>query len=51
MLVKNNELTLTDIAKQMGYKGITKKLSKTVNGLWKTGVVEKVYSAQNGVVF
>ncbi len=47
----NRELNLTEIAKEMGYKGITKKLAKAVSSLYKTGVLEKVYSENNGVVF
>ena len=47
----NRELNLTDLAKEMGYKGITKKLNKAASVLCKAGVLEKVYSENNGVVF
>ncbi len=47
----NRELNLTDLAKEMGYKGITKKLNKAVGGLCKTGTLEKIYSEGTGVIF
>ena len=50
-ILGEHELNLTDLAKEMGYKGITKKLKKAVTGLCITGAIEKVYSAENGIVY
>lgn len=44
-------LNLTDLAKEMGYKGITQKLKKAVESLLKMGKIEKLPSEKNGVVF
>ena len=40
-LLSNNPLSLTELAKEMGYKGITKKLSDTVNSLYNNNVIRK----------
>ncbi|HAM15287.1 MAG TPA: hypothetical protein DCP91_05415 [Eggerthellaceae bacterium] len=34
-------MSLTDLARAMGYKGITKKLSKTVDALCKRGAIAR----------
>ncbi|WP_165052662.1 MULTISPECIES: RNA-binding domain-containing protein [unclassified Adlercreutzia] len=39
--LEQGDLTLTDLARAMGYKGISKKLSKTVEALEATGVLER----------
>lgn len=49
--LENEALTLTDLARAMGYKGITQKLKKTLDSLCRTGVVEKVPSDHYGVLF
>ena len=40
-ILSNNPLSLTELAKEMGYKGITKKLSDTVNTLYNNDVLRK----------
>ncbi|MBP5311383.1 MAG: putative DNA binding domain-containing protein [Clostridia bacterium] len=49
--VGSRELNLTEIAKEMGYKGITKKLSNAVSNLYKTNALERTFSAERGVVY
>ena len=44
-------MNITDLSKAMGYKGITKKLSSTIDGLLKTGQIEIVPSNQFGTVY
>lgn len=39
-VIKDNELTLTEIARAMGYKGISKKLKVSVEALVATGRIE-----------
>lgn len=39
-----DELTLTELARALGYRGISKKLSATIEGLVEKGVVERVSS-------
>ncbi|MCR5783198.1 MAG: putative DNA binding domain-containing protein [Clostridia bacterium] len=50
-ILSDKELNLTDLAREMGYKGITQKLKKTVDILLKTGAIKKVPSGNNGTVF
>ena len=40
--LKDKPLTLTELALGMGYKGITKKLTKTVDDMLVREVIEKV---------
>ena len=49
--LEHKALNLTDLSKEMGYKGITQKLKKTVESLCKTGMIEKIPSEENKVVF
>ena len=49
--VGSRELKLTEIAKEMGYKGIIKKLSNAVSNLYKTNALERTFSAERGVVY
>ncbi|MCR5457169.1 MAG: putative DNA binding domain-containing protein [Clostridiales bacterium] len=44
-------MNITDLSKAMGYKGITKKLSSTIDGLLKTEQIEIVPSNQFGTVY
>ena len=39
--LKDKPLTLTELAFAMGYKGITKKLTKAVNDMLTGGIIEK----------
>lgn len=50
-ILENSDLSLTEIAKEMGYKGITQKLKRTLETLCRTGKVEKAPSDNYGVVF
>lgn len=49
-LLTANALSLTELAKEMGYKGITSKLKRTVDGLLITGAIEKIPSNEYGVM-
>lgn len=49
-VLSEEPLNLTDLAKKMGYKGITAKLKKTVEVLLKSGQVEKIPSSQYGTL-
>lgn len=40
-ILKKDTLTITELAIQMGYKGITAKLTRTVNTMVKNGVLKK----------
>ena len=50
-ILKEKELNLTDLSKEMGYKGITQKLKNTIDNLCKTGAIEKIPTKEFGVVF
>ena len=50
-ILEQKALNLTDLSKEMGYKGITQKLRKAVEALCITGVIEKIPSEKYGVVF
>ena len=50
-ILEQKALNLTDLSKEMGYKGITQKLKKSVEALCITGLIEKVPSEEYGVVF
>ncbi len=49
--LESRPLNLTDLSKEMGYRGITKKLKKAVDALCATGKIEKVPTEEYGVVF
>ena len=40
--LSNKKMSLNELAKAMGYKGITAKLSLTVDNMIKSGAIEKV---------
>lgn len=40
-ILEKKPLNLTDLSKEMGYKGITQKLRKAVEALCVTGFIEK----------
>lgn len=46
-VLKNAPLTLTELAIAMGYKGITKKLTKTVDDMLEKEVIEKIAGSGN----
>jgi ATP-dependent DNA helicase RecG len=50
-ILENKPLNLTDLSKEMGYKGITQKLKKAVEALCVTGLIEKIPSEEYGVLF
>ena len=50
-ILENKPLNLTDLSKEMGYKGITQKLRKAVEALCITGMIEKIPSDEYGVLF
>ena len=50
-ILSKQALNLTDLAREMGYKGITRKLKLTVEQLLRTGAIEKVPSDEYGVLF
>ena len=50
-VLSRKNLNLTNLAKEMGYRGITKKLTKTVEALLKAGRIEKIPSETNGILF
>ena len=50
-ILENKPLNLTDLSKEMGYKGITQKLRKAVDALFVTGMIEKIPSEEYGVLF
>ena len=50
-VLSEKKLNLTDLAREMGYKGITQKLKRTVEALLQAGVIEKAPSEKNGIVF
>ena len=41
-ILKKEPMSLTNLAKELGYKGITAKLSKTVNDMKKKGVLKDI---------
>ena len=41
-ILKDEPLTMTELALAMGYKGITAKLTKTVDDMIVRGVIEKI---------
>lgn len=45
--LKNNPLTLTELALALGYKGITSKLTKTVNDMIAGSIIEKIAGERN----
>ncbi|MBP5230501.1 MAG: putative DNA binding domain-containing protein [Clostridia bacterium] len=50
-ILEKKPLNLTDLSKEMGYRGITGKLRKAVEGLCATGRIEKIPSEEYGVLF
>ena len=50
MKLSEKAMNLTDLSKAMGYKGITQKLKRTVEGLILTGEIEKIPSSEYGVL-
>ncbi|MGN1318711.1 MAG: RNA-binding domain-containing protein [Lachnospirales bacterium] len=48
-ILKIEPLSLTELAKAMGYKGITKKLSQSVNELINEEIIKKIADGKNGV--
>ena len=50
-ILERKPLNLTDLSKEMGYRGITQKLKKAVDSLCATGMIEKIPSEEYGVVF
>ncbi|MCR5782236.1 MAG: putative DNA binding domain-containing protein [Clostridia bacterium] len=50
-ILAEKDLSLTDLSREMGYKGITQKLKRTLESLCKTGVIEKIPSEKYGVLF
>ena len=40
-ILKKDTITITELALRMGYKGITAKLTRTVNTMVKNGVLKK----------
>ncbi len=50
-ILAKQALNLTDLSRELGYKGITQKLKRTVETLLKTGAIEKVPSSEYGVLF
>lgn len=49
-ILSKEALSLTDLAKKMGYKGITQKLKNSVEVLLKSGQIEKIPSEKSGVL-
>lgn len=49
-ILSKEALNLTDLAKKMGYKGITKRLKNAVEVLLKSGRIEKIPSDQYGTL-
>lgn len=45
--LKENPLTITELAHAMGYKGITAKLTKTVADMTQKGVIERIAGSGN----
>ena len=50
-ILERKPLNLTDLSREMGYKGITKKLKEATEALFKTGVIEKIPSDEYGILF
>ena len=49
-ILSKKELSMTDLSKEMGYKGITKKLSSTIDYMIKTKKIEKIISTSNAIL-
>lgn len=47
-ILKKEALTTTELARQMGYKGITAKLTRTINAMVNSGVIKRI-AADNSV--
>lgn len=45
--LKNKPLTLTELSLALGYKGITSKLTKTVNDMIAGSLIEKIAGERN----
>ena len=50
-ILKDNPLTLTELSKAMGYKGITRKLRKAVDELIITKEITRIIGDDNSIKF
>ena len=50
-ILSKKQLTLTDLSKELGYKGITEKLRKTIDSMLKQGIIKKVPSTEKTVIY
>ncbi len=48
--LRENNYTLTELALALGYKGITHKLKVTVDGMCRTGVLDRVVYGNRGII-